>query len=89
MLSVPTYIFLEDGQSVANVSDFRADLRDRLPLPLARLSPQGDLISAASTDGTARLWYVRGDDLLRIANERQVRDFTPEERERYKDLLGD
>ncbi len=37
MVSVPTYTFREDGQSVANASEFRADLRDRLPLPLARL----------------------------------------------------
>ncbi len=86
MVSVPTYIFLEDGQSVANASDFRPDLRDRLLLPLARLSAQGDPVS---TDGTAHPRWVRGENLLRIANERKVRDFTLEEREKYRDLLGD
>ena len=38
---------------------------------------------------TARIWVVHAEGLLRLADERITRDFTPAERERYADLLGD
>lgn len=55
----------------------------------AAFSPDGDRIVSASSDGTARIWLVRGETLLAVANARNVRDLTSEERERYRDLLGD
>jgi tetratricopeptide (TPR) repeat protein len=51
-------------------------------------SPDGRFLLSTSTDGTARLWYANADDLLRVADERILRDFTREERLRFKDLLG-
>ncbi|MFI5401511.1 MAG: protein kinase [Planctomycetota bacterium] len=51
-------------------------------------SPDGRLLLSASVDGTARVWHANADDLLRVADERAVRDFTREERLRFAELLG-
>jgi WD40 repeat protein len=50
-------------------------------------SKDGTWLVTGSVDTTARLWPLRREDLLRIANERASRDFTAEERERYERLL--
>jgi len=47
----------------------------------------GATLATGSVDTTVRLWPLKRDDLLRIAKERSFRDFTPEERDRYGDLL--
>jgi len=48
----------------------------------------GATATSASEDTTVRLWPLKRDDLLRLAKERSIRDFTPEERDRYGDLLA-
>ena len=53
------------------------------------LSPDGSRVLTTSSDKTARLWPVDADQLLERADRLCIRDFTPEERERYGDLLGD
>ena len=45
--------------------------------------------SGEHDDNTARVWLVRTEDLLALADKRCTRDFTQEERKRYVDLLGD
>ena len=35
----------------------------------------------------ARLWFVKGEDMLARADQRITRDFTPAERDKYHDLL--
>ena len=47
----------------------------------------GGTVATASEDTTVRLWPLRREDLLRLAKERSIRDFTPEERDRYGHLL--
>jgi WD40 repeat protein len=47
----------------------------------------GSWLATGSEDSTVRLWPLRREDLLRIARERLCREFTPEERERYRRLL--
>ena len=49
--------------------------------------PAGGTVATASEDTTVRLWPLRRDDLLRLAKERMVRGFTPEEHDRYGPLL--
>ena len=55
----------------------------------ATFSPDGSRILTSSVDKTARLWPVETEDLLARADRRCIRDFTPEERERYAHLVGD
>ncbi|MEN8150838.1 MAG: serine/threonine-protein kinase, partial [Planctomycetota bacterium] len=50
-------------------------------------SPDGRRILTASADGTARLWLVEVEDLLRLADERVTRDLTPEERRRHVTVM--
>ena len=50
-------------------------------------SADGALALTASYDGAARLWPVDVAALLENADARVTRDLTPEERERYADLL--
>jgi WD40 repeat protein len=48
-------------------------------------SPDGTQIISSSGDGTVRIWNVVGGDLFEwIANNRYVRELTPEERERFR-----
>ncbi|MHC4729368.1 MAG: WD40 repeat domain-containing protein [Planctomycetota bacterium] len=49
---------------------------------------EGDWLATASEDTTLRLWPLGRASLLRIAQERLCRDFTPEERARYAKLLA-
>lgn len=53
----------------------------------AVFSPSGDRIVTASND--VRVWLVRGEDVLKLADERVSREFTQGERRRYADLLAD
>ena len=46
-------------------------------------SPEGDSLATASADGTARVYYLRLDDLMRAASERLTRTFTPAECRQY------
>jgi WD40 repeat protein len=55
----------------------------------AIFSPEGDTVLTAAGDGTVRTWPVRTEDLLDAAKRRAYRDFTPEERERFADLLAE
>ena len=52
-------------------------------------SPDGKRLATASYDGTVRVWTLGTKDLVDLAARRITRDFTPEEREKYKDLLGE
>jgi WD40 repeat protein/serine/threonine protein kinase len=53
----------------------------------AAFSPSGDRILTASADGTARIWLVEPEDLLRLADARITRSFTAEERRRYLTVM--
>lgn len=47
----------------------------------------GRSLVTTSIDQTAKLWRIEVEDLLRLADQRCTRDFTPEEFRRYGDLL--
>ena len=50
-------------------------------------SAAGDRILTASVDKSIRLWLIRPHDLLKLADELILRDFTRNEREQYAELL--
>ena len=52
-------------------------------------SPDGKRLLSASSDRTARFWAVDTQELLDLADRRAIRDFTDEERKRYREFLGD
>jgi len=47
----------------------------------------GKWLAVGSDDGTVSFWPLDREDLIRFAGDRLPRDFTPEERERFADLL--
>ena len=51
-------------------------------------TPDGGTVFTASADGTIRGWRLRRDDLLALVDRRITRPFSPQERERYAELLG-
>ena len=56
----------------------------------ASFSPDGSRILTASWDMTVRMWLANTEDLLALAEERAFRrSFTPAERSRYAELLGE
>ncbi|HEX5136944.1 MAG TPA: WD40 repeat domain-containing protein [Planctomycetota bacterium] len=57
------------------------------PVWFVECTLDGNTLATASEDTTVRLWPLGRDDLLRLSKERLVRDFTPEERDRYGPLL--
>jgi WD40 repeat protein len=57
------------------------------PVWFVECTADGAMVATASEDTTVRLWPLRRDDLLRLAKERSIRSFTPEERDRYGPLL--
>jgi WD40 repeat protein len=57
------------------------------PVWFAECTADGGSVATASEDTTVRLWPLLRDDLLRLAKERSIRGFTPEERDRYGPLL--
>ena len=63
-------------------------LRGDIWVVSAVFSPSGDQILTASGND-AQVWLARGEDLLKLADERVSREFTQEERRRYAELLGD
>lgn len=56
-------------------------------LVTAEFSPDGDSVLTGSHYGTAQVWPVRVEDLLRLAEARCHRELTEDEREEYHDLL--
>ena len=59
------------------------------PVTSAIFSPSGHRILTASSDGSASLWIGSAAALLDLAEQRETRDFTAAERQKYGDLLGD
>jgi WD40 repeat protein len=53
----------------------------------AVFSPFGDRILTGSADGTARTWLVDSEELIRLADSRTIRCFTPNELLHYQELL--
>ncbi len=56
---------------------------------VAAFFPGGDRLLTSSLDGTIRIWPARIEEVLEIADRRAFRDFKPEERWRYRDILGE
>jgi len=54
---------------------------------VARFSPDGDRVLTADDDGTAKTWMADAVELVRLADERVVRDFSGSELVRYEELL--
>jgi tetratricopeptide (TPR) repeat protein len=54
----------------------------------ARILPGGDVMAVEGPD-YLRLWSLRDEEILRVAEERITRELTTEERELYRDLLGE
>jgi WD40 repeat protein len=88
-----TKVVTASWDGTARLYDLGGDLITELRghrggLNSAAFSPDGRRIITASEDGTARVWFARSEDIFRLVDERIIRDFTPEERRRYSDLLG-
>jgi WD40 repeat protein len=98
---LPSAVFSPTGDRVLTVcGDMTVRLRDLSGRELAQfggqqdwyrtavLSPDGARVLAASGElPTAHLWANTRAELLRLLDERATRDFTPEERVKYADLL--
>ncbi|MHC5010052.1 MAG: WD40 repeat domain-containing serine/threonine protein kinase [Planctomycetota bacterium] len=101
LAAVTSAVFSPDGQTILTAS---ADGTARLwnlegrevgvlrghyeAVTSALFSDDGKHILTVSDDGAARAWHARTEDLVRLARERVTRDFTPQERARYEDLLA-
>ena len=72
-----------DGEEQAVLAGHRGGVRG------ARFSPDGRYVVTAGQDGTARVFLVYVEDVLELARSRSTRGFTPEERARFAELLGD
>jgi WD40 repeat protein len=65
-----------------------ATLRGHLgSVEYALFSPSGDRVLTSSGDGTARIWMADPESLLKLADERATRDFSPAEIRKYQELL--
>jgi WD40 repeat protein len=62
--------------------------REDLLITCASYTDDGRWLGTGSDGGTAYVWPLKRDDLLRLARDRVARDFTPEERKLYQDLFG-
>ena len=51
------------------------------------VSADGRYLFTGGHDGFGRIWNLRIDDLIRLAEERATRDFTPYELPRFAELL--
>ena len=51
-------------------------------------SPSEDRVLTASVDGTARTWLADSQVLIRVADSRATRSFTPDELLNYEKLLA-
>jgi serine/threonine protein kinase/WD40 repeat protein len=57
------------------------------PIVTADFLADGKKVVGVTWEGRIHVWCVDPEDLLRLVDERVTRDFTPEERVRYRDLL--
>ena len=82
------------GDGVARLWDLEGNLTFEIrgasaKVTWADFSPSGNQLATSMEDGTVRLWPTDPGDLMQIASTVATRDFTPEERARYADLLDD
>ena len=81
----------EPGRFLAFIWDLEgnelAALRGKSFVASAAFSPSGDRVLTAANE--VRVWLVRGEDLLKLADDRVTREFTQNERRDYADLLSD
>lgn len=64
------------------------DGQEKCAITCADRTEDGRYLATGSDGGTAYVWPLKRDDLLRLARDRVARGFTPEERELYAELLG-
>jgi WD40 repeat protein len=63
-------------------------IRGPSPYVGAAFSPSGQYIVTVPRRAAPQVHYARTGDLLRLADERILRDFSPAERLRFEDLLS-
>ncbi len=54
-----------------------------VPIMSVRFSPDGQFLATGDDNGIVRIYYVRSDDLFKLAALRTTREFTPDECEQY------
>jgi len=78
-----TVRFLDrDGNRLGNLPDQGSAVRS------AAFSPDGRRIYTLCREGVVRTWVTRAGDVLRLTEERCLRELLPREREEYRHLLG-